>query len=59
MFSHYIEGFTPAFCAGAHLIALDVFKRIQGLRRQGYGSCDYAGGIRSFLEKRKPMFKGE
>jgi methylmalonyl-CoA decarboxylase len=45
--------------AGAHPLAPDVFERIQGLRRQVYDSHDYAEGIRSFLEKREPMFKGE
>jgi methylmalonyl-CoA decarboxylase len=45
--------------AGAHPLAPDVFERIQGLRRQVYDSHDYEEGIRSFLDKRAPVFKGE
>jgi methylmalonyl-CoA decarboxylase len=37
----------------------ETFERLQGLRRQIYDSSDYQEGIRSFLEKRKPVFKGE
>ena len=36
----------------------ETFERIQGLRRKVYDSQDYQEGIRSFLEKRKPIFKG-
>jgi methylmalonyl-CoA decarboxylase len=45
--------------AGAHPMAPDVFERIQGLRRRVYDSHDYEEGVRSFLDKRAPVFKGE
>lgn len=36
-----------------------LFERLNGLRRQVYDSHDYAEGIRSFKEKRKPEYLGE
>lgn len=35
------------------------FERIQALRRQIYDSVDYQEGIRSFFEKRPPVFHGK
>jgi methylmalonyl-CoA decarboxylase len=35
-----------------------LFERISGLRRKVYDSHDYAEGIQSFKEKRKPVYLG-
>lgn len=37
----------------------ETFERIQGLRRLVYDSQDYLEGQKAFLEKRKPVFRGE
>ena len=44
----------------AHALALsaETFERIQSVRRRIYDSDDYQEGIRSFFEKRKPVFQG-
>ena len=43
----------------AQPITTEIFERIQGVRRIIYDSDDYQEGIRSFFEKRKPVFQGK
>ncbi len=43
----------------AQALTVEVFERIQALRRTIYDSDDYQEGIRSFFEKRKPIFQGK
>ncbi len=44
--------------AGAHPLNPEAYERIQALRREVYDSNDYQEGINAFLEKRKPVFRG-
>ncbi|MGA3031313.1 MAG: methylmalonyl-CoA decarboxylase [Candidatus Limnocylindrales bacterium] len=44
--------------ANAHPLTPEAYERIQALRREVYDSDDYQEGIRAFLEKRHPIFRG-
>ena len=43
----------------SHPLSPETFERIQGLCRKSYDSADYLEGKQAFLEKRKPVFRGE
>ncbi len=45
--------------SSSHPLSPETFERIQSLRRRVYDSNDYCEGKQAFLEKRKPVFKGE
>jgi methylmalonyl-CoA decarboxylase len=45
--------------AQAQPLTVETFERIQGVPRKIYDSDDYQEGIRSFFEKRKPVFQGK
>ena len=45
--------------SASHNLSPETFERVQALRRQVYDSEDYQEGIRAFLEKRSPQFRGK
>jgi len=45
--------------AGSFPLSPETFEKIQSLREKAYDSDDYREGTASFLERRKPVFKGK
>ena len=45
--------------SASHNLDPETFERIQSMRRRIYDSADYQEGIKSFFEKRPPVFQGE